>query len=80
MTTEHHDHNLQVLTDALSELETHKRRLLNSPSGDIGRIEALEKIIAYASTLSVVAAWTLSSLQYPAVAARSQTQPPLAPT
>ena len=59
-----YDINLGVLIEALDEVTDHKK-LLTDAKGDIDRLAAIEKIIAYSSLLTNVATWTLTSIRHP---------------
>ncbi len=59
-----YQHDLGILIEALDEVTNH-RKLLTDAKGDIERLEAIEKIVAYSSLLNDVACWTLIGIRHP---------------
>jgi hypothetical protein len=59
-----YEHDLAILIEALDEVTDHKK-LLTDAKGDIERLAAIEKIVAYSSLLMNVATWTLTGIRHP---------------
>jgi hypothetical protein len=60
-------HDLKILVDALEEI-AHQKQALIDAKGDIERLAAMEKVIAYSALLNQVASWAICKVRYPTAA------------
>ena len=64
MATDLYQHDIAYLVELLDEVNSYKTTLI-SAKGDIERLAAMEKVIAYSTSLSHVAAWTMYKIRRP---------------